>query len=152
MRRVALGLDTIHDLNAFDFQLVDEIRKGLANVSRNTEVEVRTVCTNRLANQTPVDGGKLCMTYAGLKELVDGMTPEQLQMPVAIQGEGLHVLHYWTADQDQINPSGDGMEGVDDYRRHLIEEEGETPEEADKIIGEESVVAQKGQTFLATEE
>lgn len=145
MRRAAVGLeaDPPHTpMVAF--------RRNLNTFLSEQSIEIEVVTTNREPSFRNEEGH---VTYATLKQVVNQMTPEQLAMPIIITGEGgPHIVNVWTAEQDQINPSGDGMEGVEDYKKFLVEEEGMTEEEADQIVRDEPVVARKGQVFLTTGE
>lgn len=93
------------------------------------------------------------MTYGDLKKALDGLTPEQLAMRVGWTGEdtGGYVFSLWIVEEDHINPSGDGGEPVSEVRKYLIED-GYTPEEAQREIDSEPVVALKGQPLLMVDE
>ncbi len=150
IRRAAAGVDVVTGESQLAHDLLVAIRRNLNTFISEQAVELEAVTTNREPVVKDEEGH---VTYASLKQVVNQMTPEQLAMPIIVTGEGgPHVIDVRTAEQDQVNPSGDGMENAEDYRRHLIEEDGETPEEADQIMEHEHVVARKGQVFLMTEE
>jgi len=78
------------------------------------------------------------MTFRELKAALDTMTDEQLNYDAHWCGEdrGGVVGSVWIVDEDQVNPSGDGMEPVSTYA--------ESPE----YVTDEPVVARKGQPLL----
>lgn len=86
------------------------------------------------------------MTYSDLKALLEGMTVEQLAMDVIVcaeePGRGGPVDHIWTAAEDQVNPSGDGMEPISTYLP------GGVGYEEDNGIEDEPIVCRKGQGLL----
>lgn len=90
------------------------------------------------------------MTYSDLKTLLEGMTPEQLAMDVIVcaeePGRGGPVDHPWTAEEDQVNPSGDGMEPISTYQP------GGCGYEEGMEIDDEPIVARKGQVLLMLED
>lgn len=91
------------------------------------------------------------ITFAELKLHLDAMTPEQLAYPVMWRGEerGGPVIRIKILEDDQINPSGDGMEALSGYVDAVMEDEGISREEAERVArAEESIVAHKGQTLL----
>ena len=57
------------------------------------------------------------MNFGQLLEQLQSLTAEQLAQPVILLQEGPHInVHEFVAfDEDQINPSGDGIEPVSAY-------------------------------------
>ena len=78
------------------------------------------------------------MTFRELKAALELMSEEQLNYEVHWCGEdrGGKVGSVWVVDEDQINPSGDGMEPVSTYA--------DKPE----YVQDEPIVAHKGQPLL----
>ena len=78
------------------------------------------------------------MKYSDLLIQLQRMTPEELKQDVAVIAErgGGFVESVWTADEDQINPSGEGIEPVSTY------------EDEDEDVSHESVVVPKGRVLL----
>ena len=76
------------------------------------------------------------MKYSDLLIQLQRMTPEELKQDVAVIAErgGGFVESVWTADEDQINPSGEGIEPVSAYE--------------DEDVRHESVVVPKGRVLL----
>lgn len=94
------------------------------------------------------------MTYAELKEQIDKLSTEQLAMKVVWCGEmrGGEVRHFEVLDEDQINPSGDGMESVSLYAKERAAEQDISIEEAEKLTrDEEDIVAHKHQPLLVVD-
>ena len=59
------------------------------------------------------------MTYQELRDALLLLTKEQLKQPVAFLGEdspGAPLRHIWIVEEDQINPSGEGMEPISVYK------------------------------------
>jgi hypothetical protein len=56
-------------------------------------------------------------TYRKLKAIIDTLNDEQLDKEVIWAGEGRggKAEGLWIAEEDQINPSGDGMEPISSY-------------------------------------
>lgn len=91
------------------------------------------------------------MTYAELKEQLDKLTPDQLAMKVVWCGEmrGGEVKGFEVLDEDQIDPSGDGMEPVSLYAKERAAEQDISIEEAEKLTREEEgIIAHKHQLLL----
>jgi hypothetical protein len=150
IRRAAAGVDLVTGESQLAHDVLMAIRNNLNTFLSEQTIELEAITTNKGLSSFTEEGH---VTYASLKQVVNQMTPEQLAMPVILTGDGgPYVVDVWTAEQDQVNPSGDGMENAEDYRRHLIEEDGMPPEEADQIVQHEPVVARKGQVFLTTAE
>lgn len=86
------------------------------------------------------------MTFGELKTAVEAMTPEQLALPVVASaeepGRGGFVEELFICQDDQVNPSGDGMEDISLYRP------GGAGYEEGMEIDEEPIVARKGQGLL----
>lgn len=89
------------------------------------------------------------MTFGELQAALAAMTPEQLAMRVHVCGEdrGGRVSALEILAEDQVNPSGDGMEPISLYRPG-----GANYEEGMNIDEEELVVARKGQGLLLLED
>ena len=89
------------------------------------------------------EGPMKTMTYRELKARIEDFTDEQLDMEVVYSHEagGGKVDSVWVVEDDQVNPSGDGMESVGAYRR-MQEEQGEDWDPT------EPVVCRKGQPIL----
>jgi hypothetical protein len=88
------------------------------------------------------------ITFGELKAKLESFTPEQLAQKVMWGGEdrGGYVGEVHVFEDDQVNPSGDGWENAADYRKQLLED-GETPEEADRIV-ESEIVLHRGSPVL----
>lgn len=57
------------------------------------------------------------ITFGELLEQLKGLNDEQLTMPVMVlrDGPGVNVHQFVAFDEDQINPSGDGIEDASSY-------------------------------------
>lgn len=79
------------------------------------------------------------MTYRELKRKLSEFTEEQLDQSVvagAPDCRSIFINSVWIVEEDQINPSGDGMEPVSEYA-----------DEPD-ILATEPVVCKAGTIFL----
>lgn len=81
-------------------------------------------------------------TYRDLKEIINSLTSEQLDKEViwAGDGRGGKIDSVWIADEDQINPSGDGMEPISAYF-----------DDPDFIWEDELVVCEKNTPIILTQ-
>lgn len=94
------------------------------------------------------------MTYRELKVALDALTEEQLDQTVTAQDEDYigDVTEIWQAEDDYINPSGDGAEPITEYRGMAIAEGyAENEEELEADLKDEPIVIKKGSLFLMTE-
>lgn len=80
------------------------------------------------------------MTYRELKHELSKLSEEQLAQEVLVLADDSEpeTVVVWVAEEDQINPEGDGMEPVSRFV--------DDPDYAD-----EKVVAKKGDVFLMLE-
>lgn len=78
-------------------------------------------------------------TYRELKDILNSLSEEQLNNEVMWAGDsrGGKIGSVWIAEEDQINPSGDGLEPVSAYDN-----------DPDFDATEESVVCKKGTLIL----
>jgi hypothetical protein len=78
-------------------------------------------------------------TYRDLKQMINYLTEEQLDLQVrwAGDGRGGTLDKLWIVEEDQINPSGDGMEPVSAYDN-----------DPDFDASDEAVVCPKGSVLL----
>jgi hypothetical protein len=78
-------------------------------------------------------------TFRDLKKVLDTLTEEQLNMEVRWAGDsrGGTMDSIWIVEEDQINPSGDGMEPVSAYDN-----------DPDFDATDEPVVCKKGTVLL----
>ena len=79
------------------------------------------------------------MKFGQLLEQLQSLTTEQLAQPVILLREGPHInVHEFVAfDEDQINPSGDGIEPASAYA-----------DDPDYDVSDEPVVIKKGTPVL----
>jgi hypothetical protein len=92
---------------------------------------------------------KPAMTLGALLDALQKLTPEQLAMPACWCGDsrGGQIQCVEILTEDQINPSGEGMEPVSSYQPG-----GEHYEEGMDILADEPIVARKGQMLLMTDD
>ena len=94
------------------------------------------------------------MTYREMKAALEVLTDEQLDQTIEYQEEdhcGM-VVEVFIAEDDYINPSGEGAEPIGAYREMAIGEGfAETPEELEEDLAIEPIVFKKGTVFLITE-
>lgn len=78
-------------------------------------------------------------TYRTLRDTIATLTDEQLDMEViwAGDGRGGKLSGIWVVEEDQINPSGDGMEPVSAY-----------DDDSDFDASDEPIVCEKGTVIL----
>lgn len=78
-------------------------------------------------------------TYRDLKETLNTLTEDQLDMEIrwAGDGRGGKIGEVWIVEEDQINPSGDGMEPVSAYAN-----------DEDIDVSDEPIVCKKGTVLL----
>lgn len=94
------------------------------------------------------------MTYAELKAELDKLTPEQLAMEVQWSGDmrGGAVTSLWIAEEDHINPSGDGAEPISLYVQERAVEDEVSLEVAElRVRNEEEIVVAQGQPQLVVD-
>lgn len=80
------------------------------------------------------------MTYQELYEELRKLTPEQRQQEARICGidrPGMKIGEIWIVEEDQVNPSGDGMEPVSVYK-----------DDPDFNINDEPIVCKAGVILL----
>jgi len=66
------------------------------------------------------------MTYKELFEQLGTLTEEQLNMQAIVRDDGEHVVdinELWIADEDHVNPSGEGAEPRSLYNAEEIADE-----------------------------
>lgn len=88
------------------------------------------------------------ITYGELLVKLQGLTPAQLAMPVQVASEmgGGTATDLFIAEEDLVDPSGEGMEPVSVYLEQW-KEEGETEETIKELI-EEHFVCHKDTPFI----
>lgn len=86
------------------------------------------------------------ITWAVILEKLIKLTPEQLAHPVLTTGDdrGDYVGAFEVLADDQVNPSGDGMEPRTEWIKEVVTHEGYTQEDAEA----EHIVAPKGMPML----
>lgn len=94
------------------------------------------------------------MTYRELKEKLHKLEDSQLDQTVEYQAEdhvGL-VDELFVAEDDYINPSGEGAEPIGEYRKYSMEDGGyESVEEMEEDLSNERIVFKKGTVFICGE-
>ncbi len=89
-------------------------------------------------------------TFEDLLRDVQALTPEQRQCPVVVSGEETAetVIQLWIADEDLIDPTGEGGESAAEYRKVLIAQDGLSEAEADAEMEKHKVVLKAGTPLL----
>jgi len=84
-------------------------------------------------------------TYRQLKDILNALTDEQLDESIYCASEigGGIVNEVWIVEEDQINPSGEGMEPIS----HYMDENGNNLDEYFDA-NKESIVCKKGTVVL----
>lgn len=94
------------------------------------------------------------MTYRELKVALDSLTEDQLDQNVTAQDEDYigDVVQVFKAEDDYINPSGEGAEPIGEYREIAIAEGYfESEEELEEDLKYEPICFKKGTVFLLME-
>lgn len=90
------------------------------------------------------------MKYRELIEELKKLTEEQLDQEVFISGEDIPISRFgglWIAEEDMINPTGEGAEYISAYTDPEITDDPMTEEE---VRAENEVCIKKGSIFLIT--
>jgi len=88
------------------------------------------------------------MKYRELTEELSKLSEEQLDQEIFISGEGMPTVMFgglWIAEEDCINPTGEGAEYISAYTNPEIADEPMTEEE---VRAENEVCIRKGSVFL----
>jgi len=88
------------------------------------------------------------MKYKELLEVLAKLSEEQLDQDVFISGEDMPTTKFgglWIAEEDMINPTGEGAEYISAYTNPEITDEPMTEEE---VRAENVVCIKKGSVFL----